>query len=77
MPGSIRSSTTASGRSARGGLQRTLAVRGEIDPVPGVAEVPGDDVADGRVVVHHEHAVGHPASVTTRKGVGRSHVIER
>ena len=54
---------------ALGGLQGALSVRGEIDPVPGVAEVTGDDVADGRVVVHHEHAVGHPASVTTRRGV--------
>ena len=66
-PGSIRSSTTASGRSRAAASQGALAVRRHVDPVAGVAEVPGDDVADGRVVVHHEHAVGHPASVATRR----------
>ena len=70
VPGSIRSSTTGVRAVARAAASRALSPSAAtVDPVAGVAEVPGDDVANGRVVVHHEHAVGHLASVTTRTGV--------
>ena len=63
-----------------GGAQGPVAVAGEVDPVAGLAEVPGDDVADGRVVVHHEHPGGHRTSVATRRvpqPAGAGDVTER
>ena len=57
-----------------GGPQRRPAVGGEVDAVARLAEVAGDDVAHGGVVVHDEHPGRHDASVTTaHPRAGRRH----
>lgn len=36
-------------------LQRRLAIRGVVDGIAGLVEEVADRLADGRVVIHHEH----------------------
>ena len=65
MPGSIRSSTTRSGRLAAARVQRRRAVGRAVHGEAGPVEIAGDDLGDGRVVVHHEDPPGRSASART------------
>ncbi len=59
MPGSIRSSTTRSGRRGVDRGQRRRPVGGQRHLEAGPLQVAADDVADGRVVVDDQYALPH------------------
>ena len=70
MPGSIRSSTTRSAGWSRSSSQRALAVGRLVDLVPGRAQVGDHHLADGQVVVDHQHPGHRHLLVVARRRVG-------
>ncbi len=53
--GSIRSSTTRSGRRSPAACKRLRAVCRDRRPIAGPLQVPADDLSDRRLVVDHQH----------------------
>ena len=80
MPGSIRSSTTRSGRLRGDRVERARPVGGQRHLELGPLQVAAHDVADGRVVVDDEYALPHESSVrpdrrTRRRRNVRQHTV--